>query len=50
VYWSMEGLSQVLWAGNTFGQLLPTLGVLVGITAGVMSIAIWRLNQKKIFG
>jgi len=49
VYWSMEGFSQVLWAGKPLGELLPTLGVLAGITAGVMAIAIWRLNHKKIF-
>lgn len=49
VYWAMEGFTQVLWAGNTFLELLPTLGVLVGITAGVMAISIWRLNHKKIF-
>jgi ABC-2 type transport system permease protein len=49
VYWSMEGFSQVLWAGNTFIELLPTLGVLLGITAGVMAISIWRINRKPIF-
>ncbi|MSU65867.1 MAG: ABC transporter permease [Opitutus sp.] len=49
VYWSMEGFAQVLWAGNSLGELLPTLGVLGGITAGVMAISIWRLNRKKIF-
>lgn len=50
VYWSMEGFGQVLWAGSTFRELLPTLGVLAAITAGVMAVSIWRLNRKKIFG
>jgi len=49
VYWSMEGFAQVLWAGSTFGELLPILGVLAGITAGVMAIAVWRLNHKQMF-
>ncbi len=50
VYWSMEGFSAVLWAGQSFVQILPILAVLGAITAGVMSIAIWRFNRGKIFG
>jgi len=49
VYWSMEGFLQVLWAQRTFVQLLPTLGILLGITLLVMFVAIWRLNKKAIF-
>jgi len=50
VYWSMEGFGQVLWAGSTFRELLPTIGVLLAITAGVMTLSIWRLNRRNIFG
>ncbi len=50
VYWSMEGFSAVLWAGQSFFQLLPILGILGGITVLVMSIAVWRFNRGKIFG
>ncbi len=50
VYWSMEGFSAVLWAGQSFVQILPILGVLGAITAGVMSLAIWRFNRGTIFG
>lgn len=50
VYWSMEGFSAVLWAGQSFVQILPILGILGGITAGVMTLAIWRFNRGKIFG
>ena len=50
VYWSMEGFSSVLWAGQSFLQILPILAILGGITAGVMSIAVWRFNRGKIFG
>jgi len=50
VYWSMEGFSAVLWAGNSFVQLLPILGILGGITAVVMGLAVWRFNRGNIFG
>ena len=50
VYWAMEGFAQVLWAGDSFWQLLPTLGVLVAIATGVMSLAVWRFNRRRIFG
>ncbi len=49
VYWSMEGFSSVLWAGHSFVQLLPVLGILGGITAIVMTLAIWRFNQGRLF-
>ncbi len=49
VYWSMEGFSAVLWAGQSFAQLLPILGILAGITAAVMTLAIWRFNRSRIF-
>lgn len=50
VYWAMEGFSQVLWAGASFVELLPILGILAGMTALVMSIAVWRFNRGNIFG
>ena len=50
VYWAIEGFGAVLWAGNTVAQLLPILGVLIGITAAAMTIAIWRFNRSKLFG
>jgi hypothetical protein len=46
----MEGFSAVLWAGQSFVQILPILAVLGAITAAVMSLAIWRFNRGKIFG
>ena len=49
VYWAMEGFSQVLWAGNTFAEILPTVGVLLAITVGVMAVAVWRFNRGTIF-
>jgi ABC-2 type transport system permease protein len=50
VYWSMEGFSAVLWAHQSLLQILPVLGILAGITAAVMSLAVWRFNRGKIFG
>ena len=48
VYWAMEGFSQVLWAGNSFRQILPIVGVLLGITGGVMAVALWQINRSRI--
>lgn len=50
VYWSMEGFSAVLWAGQSFLQILPILAMLGGITALVMALAVWRFNRGRIFG
>jgi ABC-2 type transport system permease protein len=49
VYWAMEGFDQVLWLNGSFADLLPTLGVLAGITAGIMAIAVWRFNRGNLF-
>jgi ABC-2 type transport system permease protein len=49
VYWSMEGFAQVLWNGDSFAELLPTLGILTLITGSVMALAVWRFNRGKLF-
>ena len=49
VYWAIEGFGAVLWAGDSFSQLLPILGVLLGTTAVVMTIAVWRFNRSPLF-
>jgi ABC-2 type transport system permease protein len=48
-YWAVDGFTQVLWAEHSLPQLLPTLGILVGVTAGMMAIAIWRFNRGRLF-
>ena len=48
-YWAMEGFNQVLWAGNTLIEILPTIGILLAITGGIMAIAIWRFNRGNLF-
>jgi ABC-2 type transport system permease protein len=49
VYWAIDGFGAVLWAGNSLGQLLPTLGILLGITTVAMTVAVWRFNRSRIF-
>jgi ABC-2 type transport system permease protein len=49
VYWAMEGFSQVLWSHASLVELLPTLGILAGITALVMGVAWWNFRRGKIF-
>ncbi len=49
VYWAMEGFYQVLWAHAPLLQLLPTVGILLGITTAVLSVAWWRFNKGAIF-
>lgn len=48
-YWAMDAFAQVLWAGKTFIQILPSLAILSGIAAGVMALAIWRFNRGRLF-
>jgi ABC-2 type transport system permease protein len=48
-YWAMDGFAQVLWAGKSFVQILPTLGILAAITIGVMAVALWRFNRGRLF-
>ncbi len=50
VYWAIEGFGAVLWAGNSLVQLLPILGVLLGISAAAMTLAVWRFNRSNMFG
>jgi len=49
VYWSMEGFALVLWNGCTFAELLPTLGVLLGMSAVLVAISLWQFRRGPIF-
>jgi ABC-2 type transport system permease protein len=49
VYWSLDGFIKVLWANCTTLELLPTLGILLGIAALVNAVSIWRFNHGQIF-
>jgi ABC-2 type transport system permease protein len=48
-YWAMDGFAQVLWAGKSLGQILPTIGVLLAFAGGLMGAAIWRFNRGNLF-
>ncbi len=49
VYWSMEGFLAVLWAQKSAFEILPLLGVLLGMAAVVNVISIWRFNRGDLF-
>lgn len=49
VYWSVEGFASVLWAGQSFVEILPTVGILTGIAAGVMALAVWCFKRSAMF-
>ena len=49
VYWSIDGFRLVLWEHAPLGKLLPTIGILVGISAALLSVAWWRFNRGQIF-
>ncbi len=49
VYWSVEGFLQVLWNGAGFFEILPYLGVLIGIGILVNAVSFWRFKKGDIF-
>lgn len=49
VYWSVEGFTDVLWAGRSTWEVLPKIGILAGIAAVVMAISIWRFSRSRFF-
>jgi ABC-2 type transport system permease protein len=49
VYWSVEGFTSILWAGQSVREIPPTLGILLGIAAGVMALAIGCFKRSAMF-
>lgn len=49
VYWSMEGFLAVLWAQKSIIEILPIIGVLLGMAAVVNVFSIWRFNRGNLF-
>ena len=49
VYWSIEGFLQVLWRGVGTIEILPYVGILLGIAAVINLISIWRFQKGDIF-
>lgn len=49
VYWSVEGFTDVLWAGRGLIEVMPKVGILCGIAAVVLAFSIWRFNRSRFF-
>lgn len=49
VYWAVEGFTDVLWAARPLAAVLPHIGILLGIAAGVMAFATWRFRRNRLF-
>ena len=48
VYWSMEGFLGALWSGHNLIEMLPVVGLLLGIAVVVNAISLWRFNKGDI--
>ncbi|MCH6255567.1 ABC transporter permease [Puniceicoccaceae bacterium K14] len=48
VYWAVEGLTVTLWNGASFLQLLPYIGMLIGIAFVVTMISSWRFKRGDL--
>jgi ABC-2 type transport system permease protein len=49
VYWSMDGFLQVLWRGAPLGDILPNVGILLGMSALITSISVWQFKKGHVF-
>jgi ABC-2 type transport system permease protein len=49
VYWSMDGFLQVLWRGASLGDILPNVGILLGISAVITSVSVWQFKKGHVF-
>ena len=49
VYWSMDGILQVLWRGAGIFDILPHIGILIGIAVLITSISIWQFKKGHVF-
>jgi ABC-2 type transport system permease protein len=49
VYWAVEGFTSVLWAGQSFMEILPTIGILLGVAVVVMAVATLCFKRSAMF-
>jgi ABC-2 type transport system permease protein len=49
VYWSVEGMTDVLWAGYGLTEVAVKVAILVAIAAVVMAFSLWRFNRNRFF-
>jgi len=49
VYWSMDGIQQVLWRGVSTIEILPNLGILCGVALLISLISLWQFKKGHVF-
>lgn len=49
VFWSMDGILAVLWRDAAYTGILLPSGILFGIAALALPIALWRFNKGDLF-
>jgi ABC-type multidrug transport system permease subunit len=49
VYWAIHGFQAVFSASAGWSGLLPTVGILFALAAGLLAIAWWRFERSTIF-
>jgi ABC-2 type transport system permease protein len=48
VYWAMDGFLQVLWRGASTLDILPDVGVLMGMALVATLVSIWRFRRGHV--
>jgi ABC-2 type transport system permease protein len=49
VYWAMDGIQNVLWRGVGTIDILPNIGILLGIAVLITSISLWQFKKGHVF-
>jgi len=49
VYWSVEGITNILWADYGLFQSLPVIGILLLIAGLCQGVAVWRFRKGNMF-
>lgn len=49
VYWGVEGFMGVLWDGKSLAELAQPIGVLLGMSALINAVALWRFRTGDLF-
>jgi ABC-2 type transport system permease protein len=49
VYWSVEGFLRVLWQGQGVFEVLPIVGILLGIAVAINAVSAWRFRTGTMF-
>lgn len=49
VFWSMDGIQQVLWRGVSTLEILPNIAVLCGMALVISLISLWQFKKGHVF-